>query len=266
MPSGNLQGIYLKLDRAREHLDALDGEIKTFLDDHPITPVGSFDPATDCWVFRVGEVEPLPRRWGVIAGDIAHNVRSSLDHLVAQLVIANGRTPRRQHAFPVYTSRKTWEDVRRRKDKSPLHGLHPDAVSLIEQMQPFNSTAPDPDRSTLAGIHAIWNVDKHRLVHAVHSYTTDQEPTIILDPGPPMTGVEWAEYAPRTELVSGAEVARASLLLSPLANVRQVGITLVLNVTVGFDEGPGKPLAPVSFLAHAISEIRKAVGRFEPLM
>ena len=214
-------------------------------------------------------MEPLPARWGVIVGDIAHNVRSSLDHLVNQLVIANGRTPGRHTSFPVCLTQSDWNRtvINAKRGKSPLQGVADGAASLIESIQPFNVPAPyEPKRTTLAGINAIWNADKHRLVHTARSYTTEGEPRITLDPPPPMTKVVWARYSTLTEIAEGAEVARAQLAAHQLAVISEMGISLELNVTIGFQELPGGPVAPMRFLAHTVSEVRKTMSCFERFM
>jgi len=45
------------------------------------------------------------------AGDIVHNLRSALDHLAFQLVLAGGHTPTTETAFPVGKSPR--EEIRR---------------------------------------------------------------------------------------------------------------------------------------------------------
>ena len=58
------------------------------------------------WVYRGDNPSP-PVDWSIRVGEFAYNLRSSLDHLVWQLVESNGATPGTWTYFPV---RKNVED------------------------------------------------------------------------------------------------------------------------------------------------------------
>ena len=69
----------------------------------------------------------------IIIGEIAFNLRSALDHLVWQLVRANGECPSNQNQFPIFDDENTYrEEVKRR-----LKGIGPYHQSVIETLQPF---------------------------------------------------------------------------------------------------------------------------------
>ena len=261
----NLDGVHLKLDRAKEHWDALNREIRSYLDNHTIVPTATCEPLQRLYIFRVGKVQPLPARWGIIVGDIVHNIRSALDHLVTQLVIVNGQTPDRNHAFPVCVKSSDWrrqvEDAK--PGKSALHGVAPAAVSLIESIQPFHIGAQrDAERSTLAGLQRLSNADKHRLVHSVRTFIGDHEPQIVLDPGPPIAEVAWAKYNPGAEIIEGAEIARAQLHVHRMAITPGVAVSLKMRIDVGFQGGADEPLASMKYLDHTIDQVRAFVSRF----
>jgi hypothetical protein len=260
----NLDGVHLKLDRAKEHWEALNREIRCFLDDHAVVPVAVSDPLQRLYIFRVGKVHPLPARWGIVVGDIVHNTRSALDHLVAQLVIANGQMPARHHAFPVCLKLRDWQrQVEQAKSgKSSLDGVAAAAVSLIESIQPYHAGAErDAERSTLAGLQRLWNADKHRLVHGVRTFIADHEPQITLDPGPPIAEVAWAKYSPGAEIVEGAEIARAQLRMHRLAITPGVVVSLKMRIEVGFQGAANEPLASMKYLDHAVDQVRAFIER-----
>ncbi|HVA08440.1 MAG TPA: hypothetical protein VNG12_17025, partial [Acidimicrobiales bacterium] len=253
-----------KLDRAKEHWGALNREIRSFLGDHAIGPAATYDPLQRLYIFRIGTVEPLPVRWGIVVGDIVHNTRSALDHLVTQLVIANGHRPGRHHAFPVCLTLSDWRrQVEQAKPgKAALDGVAPGAVSLIQSIQPYQTgVEEDAGRSTIAGLQRLWNTDKHQLVHCVRSFIADHEPQIALDPGPPIAEVVWAKYCPGAEIVDGAEIARAQLRLHPLAITPSVAVSLKMRIMVGFQGKPDEPLASMKFLDHTIDQARAFVDR-----
>jgi hypothetical protein len=59
------------------------------------------------------------RDFGIIVGDIAHNLRSSLDHLVWQLVLQNRRLPSRRNQFPIMVTSRAWDEIIERKPSPP---------------------------------------------------------------------------------------------------------------------------------------------------
>jgi hypothetical protein len=110
--SADLSGVWAKIARADEHLALLDAEVRAFLEGDP-QPIALSIPYLDAdcgWYIVYGIVKsPPPLRLGVIVGDVAHNARSALDHLVWQLVILNGATPSQDNAFPMAFTEGAWK-------------------------------------------------------------------------------------------------------------------------------------------------------------
>jgi len=73
--------VQAKIDRAIEHFE----ELKTLVEDFKAATaqrmVFSFDAASGKYVADVKVPEHPPLKWSVVVGDVAHNLRSSLDHL-----------------------------------------------------------------------------------------------------------------------------------------------------------------------------------------
>lgn len=89
----------VKLERARELLDQLRGDIAAFVDERPFT---LSERTTDTALhYELQVLASPPERLSVIAGEIAHDLRSALDHLMWHCVEANGSTPNRDTAFPI---------------------------------------------------------------------------------------------------------------------------------------------------------------------
>jgi len=99
----------------------------------------------------------LPRalliNYSVLAGEIVHQMRSALDHLI-YAIVPTGKNLRR---FPVFT-----KECEYYKSGVPiLDGLDPRAAAFIEALQPFG---PDNKANALNVLNSLWNRDKHRLL------------------------------------------------------------------------------------------------------
>jgi hypothetical protein len=108
---------------------------------------------------------PPPTRWSLIVGDCVHNLRSALDHLVYQLVIASGVTPKERNnlQFPICFKPSQWET----NGGSKLLGMKPEWQRAVENLQPHKRR----NEPTIAGQHPLEviatldNTDKHRELH-----------------------------------------------------------------------------------------------------
>ncbi len=116
------------------------------------------DAAEQAWVFR-GETPNVPIDWSVRLGEILYLLRSALDHLVCQLVRANGQEPGRHNAFPIVRNEEAW----RRRARSDLKGVSQADVNRIRRLQPIDGgIGLSFDVSGLSRLHSLCNADKHR--------------------------------------------------------------------------------------------------------
>jgi hypothetical protein len=173
-----LAGCEAKIWRAHEHFERLKEEI------HDLGS-GEIQLAT----FRT---EPKPEVedtfWTVVEsvtepslmistriGDIVHNLRSSLDHLVFELAFLGlrGRVPRKRTAFPGSKTRANWQsaDVQ----KMMLAGVMQKHRAMLYRAQPCFRRKDNPSAATLrrrkrnpaADLQDLWNEDKHRIMQLV---------------------------------------------------------------------------------------------------
>ena len=91
-------GCEMKLRRADVNLRALEESIQSFVDDHPYAIEAELYGMPDGEITFYGRVRRDPidveiTRWGAMVGDIVHNHRSCLDHLVWQATIAGNPEP-----------------------------------------------------------------------------------------------------------------------------------------------------------------------------
>jgi hypothetical protein len=158
-----LDGIREKIKRANEHIRNLDAEITPYLDgaDHTLTTTVKYDASKGGlvrdWRFSGS---PLPERFSVIIGEVIHQLRSSLDHLVWQLVIAHSTEKTSNHLeFPIFREPGKYPTAARRKIK----GVSLTAAKRIEGLQPYHATGNIEDHPLLI-THNLDIIDKHQLL------------------------------------------------------------------------------------------------------
>lgn len=155
-----LDGIWLKVERSYHQLDALRTEMDRFLESHPYGVAGDFNTETRRLVAYLTIREPCPGVWGVLIGEMVHNLRSALDHLVWQLVIQNGETPVLANQFPICSDAGMFQ---RALDRQRLVHVSQLACDLIQSLQPYSTG--EGINSPLWQLHEISNFDKHRTLH-----------------------------------------------------------------------------------------------------
>jgi hypothetical protein len=84
----SLDSVKQKLYRAKHHDLELEKELREYYAASETVQIQSADGG-----FTVGNVGSMPTRFGLIAGDMLQCMRSSLDYLVWELVLANGQQP-----------------------------------------------------------------------------------------------------------------------------------------------------------------------------
>lgn len=153
-------GVAMKLARAQDHLSTLRSEMDTILTDEARCGFErrcSTDARTISYIFGFSEQNPYPR-WGVITGDVIHNLRAALDHSVFALAVHNQLKPRPQNehllAFPIANSAGEWKDSARR-----IQGISEAAVIALRNAQPYVTGSKN-----LARLARLSNEDKHRNV------------------------------------------------------------------------------------------------------
>lgn len=147
--------VYAKLDRADKHL----AELRAMLAAHMsrpdvVTGTAANGPDRLCR-FRC---QGLPYEVHAVIGDVAHNLRSALDHTANLLVRSNGGKPQEGPGGTQFPMRKE------SPGETPLvratrGGVSAEAHNLIEAAQPYSGTWLGLQ---LAILNHVSNVDKHR--------------------------------------------------------------------------------------------------------
>lgn len=165
--SDSLSGVRLKLARALNEIKALDKEVVAFIQTlpYPYRPAFDFNVDTRIITFSV-HIEKTPDpMWGVRIGEVIHNLRSALDHIIWELVIlTTGRPPvlPTKNQFPIFESK---EGFNVRGIDQFLKCVRQDAVELIRSEQPYSTG--ENRKSPLWHLHELSNADKHRTICVV---------------------------------------------------------------------------------------------------
>ena len=159
-----LDGIYAKINRAGDQIDSLTADMDRFCTDirQSIVREVREDSDEQVWVFR-GETPSLPIEWSIRVGEILYHLRSTLDHLVWQLVLANGQEPSHRNAYPIVKDESEWS-----RNKDRLKGVTPRVETIVERLQPYTGGIDLPfDVRAFETLYTLCNIDKHRHLNMV---------------------------------------------------------------------------------------------------
>lgn len=159
----------LRLYRAVQHLESLETELHRWLATDPVPVVKEFDAKRSEYVFTVHDFPRPPVEFGLIIGDLVHNVRAALDNLTFALAQGEfgGVLPTKvaeKVGFPIAGDRPLGKTARREKLK-PLPAA---ARKIVEDVQPYkrgDAFRYDP----LWWLRELSNIDKHRALHLTFS-------------------------------------------------------------------------------------------------
>ena len=171
----SLAGPLARIERADELVTDLEKALRAFLWDRPYTVEERRDDNPQARTFVVTSLRDTPARPRVIAGEIAHHLRASLDLLAYQLLLnagINDEDRLASCAFPVITKRDLSNPADKKKHDESINakvgGSRQRAYDRIVALQPC---ATNREWSHLAQVQTLDNTDKHRLLLAAASST-----------------------------------------------------------------------------------------------
>jgi hypothetical protein len=207
--AGDLSGVRKKLNQAKAHLEALNAEVDRAEHGHLYALAVEPDAERGYYLVKLA-ARGTADQWALILGDTLHNLRSTLDHLVWQLVVANGHQPGSLNEFPIAIHESWFND----HIDPYLVGVHDDAITAIRGLQPFRvSDEGQRKLDPLWLLSKLENIDKHRLVHV---FALIPEGTSLhFDERFPITDpVEFFDLSERP-VQHGTEIARVHLDREP---------------------------------------------------
>lgn len=250
--------------RGVKHLDDLNGRVSKYLatEPKPHRVSGKFHPDRREYVV-VGEItEPMDEvAWGVLFGDVLHNFRSALDHLVWQLVLLHTRKEGDGgNCFPMESSGRRYWSIE--KDGSPsvrdraLKGVSGEHKAIIDALQPYRTR--DEGAPFLADLRAWSNYDKHRLLNPVLAAVDAVSPNGLMplpneDAGI-LVGHQTSPFSPDGE----AEIL--ALEYSCPGPNPNVTVDREIPINVGF----GKPPVRVGDLPKLADYVGAIIEKFAP--
>ena len=259
-----LQGVWIKVNRAKKHFHELDAEVKAFKGRDPYLCVIDVNPQTGESTYYLKIVEHIPAEWGAILGDCIHNLRSSLDGLAYALVLANSGTPTKHTKFPIGADRGNF---------AALAGASPAAIKVFSRFKTHKG-----GNSTFNRLNDICVIDKHRLlmpVGAVHqSYEMSTVVTFGSDEPLKVSGtipvgkarfpVKDGDILGRTSNTGAASWSAETGYASGLPADMKMESNFKPLLQVAFGEGQvfdGEPLVPT--LKQLIDFVERVVQIFE---
>jgi hypothetical protein len=149
---------YLKVSRAKEHLDSLGSEFSAFVKSNPCEFWEQIDTKNQRYRIRIKVTDP-PVRLSVIAGDVFFCLRAFLDQLVWALSTNATHSYAENTQFPILEKRDDSLFTRR------TIGVPAEALALIESLQPYHGPNEPAIKSNLLWrLNKLCNIDKHRRI------------------------------------------------------------------------------------------------------
>src|SRR5215204_3286604 len=136
-----LLGCWLKIERANEHINSLRSDVQRFVTSSPLKVRQSYDTNRGELVLPFAEVPELPPRLSILVGEVLYQVRSALDHMIWQLIVAEGHTPPPKSGFPIFSQ----EDGYKARRQSMIKGVSDTAEARIRSLQPYHRGAACQD-------------------------------------------------------------------------------------------------------------------------
>ena len=231
-----LNGVIAKLSRAKEHAVHIDAALESWRsavrEIKQVAP--KVDPDGKGFEMMIPELPPLTPVLPLIVGDYIHNIRSSLDHLIAQLSVQAGhRIDETRHlTFPIYNS----ETIYIRNSRHKLKELvSPNALAAIERAQPYEArkSGDDPTADPLWVLSELDNIDKHRMLVVVAKKFKKRGARFFLHRGATPIEIPMADETWRP-MEDGATITRVNLSFDGPHRPDEVGVEVDMTASIQF--------------------------------
>jgi hypothetical protein len=194
-----------KVERADEHIQTLQSECEAYLQSEPkpYRIVRQPQEGGLGFVWKGFESWPPPPIIPILAGEVIHQLRSSLDHLVTGMVLERGNKITKDHGFPITEKPERFNNARDRT----LQGISLAAQQLIESLQPYNSPGGHAS-SILWTLHRQDIEDKHKLLIVVSAGVFTESVTVDNTAASGTTNIQMATLGPIQLTKEGVELLR----------------------------------------------------------
>jgi len=230
-----------KINWANHHLDTLDHSVTAWFDGnkhftHSIVPDPD-DSSSSVLMVSADDIPIIP--CSLVIGDIVHNIRSSLDHIVYELALAyTNPFPEEfkiKSQFPLLGDEnksgiggKGFEMFRDNALPSMIKCIHPDAQKFIESIQPYKRGSGFRD-DPLWQLNYMSNADKHRILHISAAYAASYTVTACRIFGGDFTSVPC--------IVKNNMIVAKLGIVRPIDPTKTIDMQIIPSMTIAFSEG-----------------------------
>ena len=151
----HLAGVWIKIDRAKHHLECLERAISDYTTGDPSEIFFDTEAQPGEKLYRFKFKRPIPVEWSSLIGDTIHNLRSALDMLATVLVIQGGKTSNsaiKETYFPIASTQQDFENLLVKR----LHYATDAVRQFVRNLKPYKGGA-----DTFYQLHQLDIVDKH---------------------------------------------------------------------------------------------------------
>ena len=223
----SLNSVKQKVLWARENLKLLETEGQRYFASEPGKTVPEQEQNTGRLILKFDARTPIPTNIPFMVGDTLQNLRSSLDYLVWELVLAANNIPTHKNMFPICDRLEAFEGQLKR---GRLNGVSAEATAEIERLQPYSS-GQLVKNNLLSTLDLFCNINKHRRV-LLTTLVASQSKTEII-------GSESGHSIQQTTTPRhhGAEIA-VGPIPTKVGEIVEMKGKMFTSIT--FDEGPCK--------------------------
>lgn len=263
MDEATLAGCHAKVDRAEEAIETMAHQWTVWWQSNPYPTRIEADHATGAHRVYFDFSMLVPLRFPVLLGEIAHDLRSALDHLVWREAVEyiGGKRAEKNAPKITFPIHRTRVEFNQSKVKPFVNG---DAWAIIERHQPYDRGKP-PRPRTLGMLHWINRVDKHRLLHGSSVFLTFYKPANL---------IEWnvdarLTAAPLRDAVRNRPLKRETLVASyqfdPSAPEPDIRVITTPPLSIGYgDTPPHLRRVEISETGRKVREIIRDFARLAP--
>ncbi len=197
MDRATLEGSWEKAWRARELGRSLNVKWRTWVASEAYAAGVEQGPEAGCYRLWIEVKEPPPITLAIIVGEIAHDLRSALDHLMWREAVecigpAKAHSNRGEIYFPIYKTPSTFN-----RAKSLKH-VSKNARALIEQFQPYKR-----GNGHLVMVDWFNRLDKHRAIHPAAAFPESIDAASLVEWNPAADLLEQRVYVKPGEALKG---------------------------------------------------------------
>lgn len=170
----SLAGPLARIDRADDLSLQLTTACKAFLARQPYTVEERPDEDPTTRAFLVTALHPVPLQLRIVAGEVVHHLRASLDLLVYQLMLKHGVTDAqllKRSAFPVLDADLETPESRGKYLAAIKKAIGPLPAPLRARIEALQPAHTNHEWSHLAQVQQLDNTQKHRLLLAAAAST-----------------------------------------------------------------------------------------------